>query len=374
VVAEERSDETGYRLLETVRQYAAERLQGEQADDVRHAHARFYLRLAERADLSAVRRGAGQRLDLAIAAQDNLRRALAWAVETGSVTFGLELATSLERFWATHDPGEGMRWFAALFDRPETAAVAPVVRANALRAYGGAADISGDAAAAERCWEQGLAIFRELGDEAGEAVLLHRLAISAQRTGNLERARELVEHSQRIHEQLGNRWGQAQTLGTLGAIARDVGDEPRAFGLLESSLDLAREARVTWWVSGTQAELANLHLNAGRVDEATSCAGESLKLADQMGDRAGRVFGVGLFARIAADRGQHTLARDLWAAVADEDAGAPLGGWRRHRDTFRDRLSALPPAPEESAQPTERTLDEAVALALGQRTVRPKRR
>jgi tetratricopeptide (TPR) repeat protein len=267
-----------------------------------------------------------------------------------------------------------MRWFAALLDRSEAATVAPVVRANALRAYGGAADMSGDAAAAARCWEQSLAIFRELGDEAGEAVLLHRLAISAQRTGDLERARELVEHSQRIHEQLGNRWGQAQTLGTLGAIARDVGDEPRAFDLLESSLDLAREARVTWWVSGTQAELANLHLNAGRIDEALACAGESLHLADQMGDRAGRVFGVGLFAGIAAERGQHTLARDLWAAIAEEDAGAPLGGWRRHRERYRDRLSALPASPAESAQPTERTLDRAVALALGQVSVRPKRR
>ena len=172
-----------YRLLAMVRDYAAGHLDEKTAERVRRAHAQYYLRLAERADLTAVRRGTGQRLDLAIAAQDNLRGALAWAVETGAVSFGLELATSLERFWAIHDPGEGLRWFAALFDRSEAAAVPPIVRANALRAYGGAADMSGEDDAAQAHWQQSLEIFRELGDEAGQAVLLHRLAISAQRVG-----------------------------------------------------------------------------------------------------------------------------------------------------------------------------------------------
>ena len=225
VVPEEHDGEMRYRLLETVRQYAADRLDEPTAEHVRRAHAEYFLRVAERADLTAVRRGAGQRLDLAIAAQDNLRRALAWAVETGSVSFGLELATSLERFWATHDPSEGMHWFAALFDRPETDAVPASLRANALRAYGGAADISGEDAAAQAFWEQSLALFRELGDEASEAVMLHRLAISAQRRGDLARAKELAEASRSIHEKAGNRWGIAQTLGTLGAISRDEGDE-----------------------------------------------------------------------------------------------------------------------------------------------------
>ena len=340
-----------------------EHLDEKTAERVRRAHAQYYLRLAERADLTAVRRGTGQRLDLAIAAQDNLRGALAWAVETGAVSFGLELATSLERFWAIHDPGEGLRWFAALFDRSEAAAVPPIVRANALRAYGGAADMSGEDDAAQAHWQQSLEIFRELGDEAGQAVLLHRLAISAQRVGDLGRAHELVEASHLIHERLANGWGMAQTLGTLGAIARDEGDDRRAVELLEASLELAREARVTWWVSGSLAELANLSLAAGQIDDADRRARESLALAEQMGDRAGRVFGVGLLARVAAERGQHGLARALWAAVEAEDAGAPLGGWRRHRETYREHIIRLvpniTPNPDAAA-----TLDEAIAVAL----------
>ena len=364
VLTEEQDGTMRYRLLETVRQYAGEQLAGDAAIQVRRAHAHYYLRLAERADLTAVSRGAGQRLEIAIRAQDNLRGALAWAIESGSVAFGLELATSLERFWAIHDAREGMGWFASLFARPEASDVAPAVRANALRAYGGAADIAGEDDTARRLWEESLAVFRELDDEPGQAVLLHRLAISAQRRGDLVGARELVDASHLIHERSGNRWGQAQTLGTLGAIARDDGDERRAFELLGASLELAREARVTWWVSGTLAELANLDLNAGRIQEAAGRARESLELADRMADRAGQAFGVGLLARVAFESAHHELARRLWIAVEGEDAGAPLGGWRHHRESYRRRLAGLLPASEHGTAGERPTLEEAVSLAL----------
>ena len=237
----------------------------------------------------------------------------------------------MERYWVTHDPREGMRWFDALLRSPAADDLDAAVRANALRAYGGATDIAGDPNAARELWEQSLELFEALGDEHGRAVMLHRLGISALRRGDLARARELVETSHEIHERNGDRWGKAQTIGTLGAIARDAGDADRAAELIATSAVMAREAGVRWWESGTLAELASLELKAGRIDEAERYAGESLTIADQIGDRGGRVFGVGLFAGIVASRGQFTLAQELWAAVADEDAGAPLGGWRRHR-------------------------------------------
>jgi tetratricopeptide (TPR) repeat protein len=348
-----------------VRQYAEEQLDPADERDLRRAHADHFLKVAQRADLTAVRRGAGQRLDVASGARDNLRAALAWSIATGSVTFGLELATALERYWATHDPREGMRWFGALLDHPDVGQVPPAVLANALRANGGAADIAGEDDIAERLWERSLHLFEELGDEAGQAVLLHRLAISAQRRTDLTRATELVERSHRIHERRGNRWGQAQTLGTKGAIARDLGDEVGAFELLEESARLSRQSGVPWWVSGTLAELANLALNAGRIDESERLARESLALAQEMGDRGGRIFGVGLLARIAAERGRPDTAARLWAAVESEDAGAPLGGWRRHRAAYhavmRDRIGVGDDAFGDRPRPT---LDEAVALAL----------
>ena len=364
VVAEEREGEMQYRLLDTVRRYAAEQLRTEAAEAVRRAHAAYYRQVAERADLTAVQRGSGQRLDIALGARDNLRGALAWAIDSGALQFGLELATSLERFWAIHDPREGAAWFGAIFARQDVAQVDPAVRAHALRAYGGAMDMAGDDDAAERLWGEGLALFRALGDENGEAVLLHRLAISAQRRGDLRAARRLARASHRIHERTGNRWGLAQTFGTLGAIARDAGHGIRASELLEESLRLAREAGVGWWVSGTLAELADLDVGAGRFDVAANRARESLTIADGMGDRAGRLFGVGLLAWLAAEAGRHDVAERLWLAIEGEDAGAPLGGWRRHREAYRERIRSLLPAEGSVLEDEPLSLDEAVAVAL----------
>jgi predicted ATPase/DNA-binding SARP family transcriptional activator len=355
-----------YSFLETVREYALEWLEAApEADDVRRRHVQFFLGIAQGANVSAVRRPGAERLDLVAAAQDNLRSALAWTVGSGSVELGLELACAMERFWVTHDPREGIRWFAALLGRPEAEALPPRLRADALRAFGGATDIAGDDEAAKRLYEQSLASFKELGDEHGQAVLLHRLGISAMRGGNLGQARELVETSQAIHERTGDRWGQAQTVGTLGAIARDSGDDERAIELLDASAAMAREAGVRWWESGMLAERASLSLDAGHLDQAETCARDSLLLAQEIGDRSGRALGVGLFARIAAARGQHEHAMRLWGAVADDSSVAPLGGWRRHRNAFEAHIRRNL-GPDFARLPTERLigLDEAVELAL----------
>jgi predicted ATPase/DNA-binding SARP family transcriptional activator len=363
-----RSADGSFFYLQTIREFALERLQeSSEADEIRRRHCEFFVVVAQAADISAVRRrGGADRLDSAAVAQHNLRAALAWTVESGSVALGLELATALERFWVTRDPHEGMRWFEALLARPEAQAIAPTIRAGALRAFGGATDIAGHDAAAERLYEQSLALFDQLGDESGRAVLLHRLGISALRRSDLANARELVHRSHEIHEQAGNRWGQAQTLGALGAITRDAGEHVRAAELIQASAAMAREAGVRWWESGMLAELASLALNAGCIDEAETRARESLVLADEIGDRAGRVFGVGLLARVCAERGQPERSMTLWASIHDADAVAPLGGWRRHRqahearirDTLGDEMLLV------SADRPLLTLDDAVALAL----------
>jgi predicted ATPase/class 3 adenylate cyclase len=178
-------------MLDTIREYALERLdESPDAEDVRLRHAEYFLAVAESANLSSDRLPSeGQRHDIAIAEQDNIRGALAWALESGSVALGLPLATAIENFWVTHDTEEAMRWFAALFDHPGARAVPPEIRAHALRAYGSAAYISGQAERAMSLWERSLALFEQLGDVLGRAVLLHRLGVSALHRGELERAR-----------------------------------------------------------------------------------------------------------------------------------------------------------------------------------------
>lgn len=357
-------------MLDTIREYAVELLDGApDAVALYRRHAEHFLAVAEEANLNAgTRRPGGQRLDIGLAEQDNFRGALAWALRSESIALGFEIATALEQLWTLDDPNEGSRWFERLFDRPDAELVPPSLRAEALRAYGSSLGIAGHYAAAENVWNQSLALFEQLDDEHGRAVLLHRLGISAMWRGELARARELVEASDEIHSRTGDVWGRAQTVGTLGAIARDEGDERSAFELVRESVMLAREAGVPWWEGGALAELACLALQGGRLDEGEAHARESLAIADRLRDRPGRIFGVGILARVAAERGLCERAGLLWGAIEDEDAGAPLGGWRRHREACAARIRAIagPDFERACAEGRALTLDEAVVAALAE--------
>jgi hypothetical protein len=86
----------------------------------------------------------------------------------------------------------------------------------------------------------------------------------------------------------------------------------------------------------------------------------------ELRDRSDRAFGLGLLACVAAERGQRERAGRLWGAIEDEDAFAPLGGWRRHRQSCEARIREVAGSEFERgrAEGRELTLDDAVSLAL----------
>ena len=131
---------------------------------------------------------------------------------------------------------------------------------------------------------------------------------------------------------------------------------------------LARDAGVPWWESGALAELACLSLNTGLLEEGETHARQSLAIADRLRDRPGRIFGVGILARVAAERSQAERAGRLWGAIEGEDAGAPLGGWRRHREACEARIrqAAGRDFDRGYAEGRDLTLDDAVSLALSE--------
>jgi len=353
-------------MLETVREFALDELErSEDAATLRDGHLVYFLDIAEGANLNAGRlRPGGQRLDIAIADQDNIRRALDWAVERRDLERGLRLLAAMEQFWVVNDPGEGARRHAAVLDLDGD--VDPTVRAEALRSYASSVDIAGNRDLALDLYERSLAIFDDLGDAHGRAVLLHRFGIHAMLDGDFERARGLVGESQALHERHGDTWGLAQTIGTLGAIARDEGDLATASTLVAESAELAEQVGVPWWQSGMLLELAALSLEADRIDDANEMARAGLGLARQLHDYGGRVFGVGVLATVASVRGDPERAGRLWGAIEDDDVRAPLGGWPRHRAACEARLAGSSSSVLEGALASGRhlSLDDAVALAL----------
>ena len=359
-------------MLDTIREYALDALEASpEVDEIRRRHAEYFLTVMQGANLSAGNLApGGQHIEIAALEQDNARAALTWALASGSVELGLKIAVALEQFWVVNDPAEGVRWFQAFFESPDAEAVKPETRAHALRACASSTHIGGDPAGAEELCKASLALFEQLGDEHGRAVLLHRLSITTMIRGDLVKASELVEASERLHERSedwGHRtWGLAQTRGTLGAIERDLGDDGRALELLRESSVLARDAGVTWWRGGVLAELGALSLRAGQLAEAESNARESLTIAAEQRDWSGRIFGVGLLACVAAEHGDLDRAGRLWGAIEDETAFAPLGGWQRHRAECEARILAHsnPELERALAEGRNLELDEAVELAL----------
>jgi predicted ATPase/class 3 adenylate cyclase len=356
-------------VLETIREFARNALDTSgEADAVRRRHAEYFAEVAVGANLNAGNlRPGGQRLEVAIAEQDNVRAALSWALDQGEIELALRSATALEQFWVVNDPREGMRWFADLLERAP-GAVEDETLAHALRAYGSATDVAGEGELAHDLYARSLALFERLGDERGRAVLLHRLGIRAMRQGELDEARSLVETSHAIHERNDDAWGLAQTIGTLGALERDAGNAQHAYELIARSADLALEVGVVWWHAGMVIELGALSLEGGQVDDAERSAREALTLAQGMRDYGGRVFGVGVLACVAAERGDVARAGRLWGAIEDDRVGAPLGGWLRHRGACEARLTSLAGDEFEQARAAGRelSLDEAVEEALGE--------
>ena len=333
-----RFDGERHSLLETIREYALERLEeAGEAEERRRAHAAFFLAFAEEADLSA-EGNYGQRYELVPPDQDNLRAAIDWALASGEIELGLRLAVALEQFWVIADPYEGVRRFEALLARADD--VAPLLRARTLRCLGACRFVSGDYERTQPLMEESLALFRAAGDEEGAAVILHRLAIGSLSMGRPELAREPLQESLALFVRSGNRRGEAESIGTRGYLAEAEGRLEEALDFFEQSRTLAVEVGFDWWVRNMLLAAAEIELKLGRVEEGERSARRSLAAARELDDRRGTVFALAMLAWAAADRGDALQAGLLWGAIEAEEQRGPLGQWKRHRDEYSGHVLA----------------------------------
>ena len=207
-----------------------------------------------------------------------------------------------------------------------------ILRARALRSYGGCHDVAGNAAQARPAYEESRALFQQAGDESGVAIATFRLGAIAKLENDLDVARRLWEESLERFRRIGNRVGELQPLGALGLIELDQGNEERGRAMIMASIEMAREAGWVWWEASYLGELAQLALEAKRYDEAEECAREFLALATRIDSRQDVLFGLAMLARAAAGRGDHARALTLWSAVqAMPDGPSRFGQFDRER-------------------------------------------
>ena len=352
-------------MLETIRELAVEHLDasGERAE-VRRSHAEHYLGVARESKMDAEAVGP-QRHDLVIPERDNLRAALAWSLETGEVELGLELFVSLENYWATSAPEEGLEWAAALLANRGEADEHLVARV--LRVQGGMQNATGQVDASERSWDEAMAILRRVGDERGIAILLHRYSNTAIRRGDVARVRAFAEESLAAHRRAGRfPKGEAQAVSSLAWVARQEGDLQRALELLDESGRMCDEAGFRWWRAGTLANAGDVLVELGRLDEARSRVQQALAISRSMHDRFGVVYELRLLAEVAAAAGDPRRAGVLLGATEAEHQRAPVGPWI-HGSTTPSHLVELddPQFARGREEGRRLELDDAVGIALG---------
>jgi predicted ATPase/class 3 adenylate cyclase len=297
VVDYEQEQDARYRLLETVRQYACEKLaETGEGERVRTRHLAYFLQFAEEASPHLFRTEQLDWLRRLEMEHDNLRAALEWALDgaedkpPGPPEAGLRLANALFRFWL-------MRALCrALGDKPGIA--------SALRLKGFQLFLDHNPSAS-LFFEESLVIYRELGDKSGIASTLYNLGQIAQvNVYDIPAARHFYEESLKLHRETGDRRGMAFALNDLGLLAMDQGDLPAAEAFLEESLSLARELGDK---DGTAMYLTNLGVVAlGQADypQAVKLFEEGLTIAREVGDKqiiAGDLNGLGRVARFRGD-------------------------------------------------------------------------
>jgi non-specific serine/threonine protein kinase len=304
-------------LLETIREYALERLRAEgEEDEYRRLHALHFVDVAERA-WDAIQEGGGAE-DAAYALldveQENLRSAGSWAADAGELAVEMRLAVAQRWFWLVRGHlSEGRR----AFERAIAATGGePALHATALA---GAATFSsrlGAVTEAKGQFEEALALYRELDDLDEISRCIAELGGVAVHERDLERAAQLYTESISLFEQTGNRVRLAVALANLAAIAAEADDPAAAAEHGRRAIALQRENGDADGLGVSLANLARVHLTLGETDAARRALGEAMRIAQRLGYQLLMSYALGAAAELASRDGEPACAARLIGASA----------------------------------------------------------
>ena len=357
VVAETQGTEPRYRMLETIRQYAREKLWAAgEGERLRQQHLAYFVDLAERAEPNLRAFDMVMWLDRLEDELENIRLALEWALES-DIEAQLRLASAL--LWLCHIRGhrnEGIAWLerglsieaAERGDQPFTLR-RTLIRGKALNAIGleiiisyesnraktyleeslalfeelGSAGKQGKAYAltwlanfdsqSKSIQEQNLTIFREIGDKFGAAECLSFLSQVARNNNEYEQALTLAEENLALRREIGDQDGTAFVLMHLGHWAFLQQDYRRAILLLEESLSLFRAVGNKWVLGWGLSLLGDVFLWQRNYEQANKIYEEALAFARDVSDRFWIALNSYNLGAIAWFQGEYTRANHMIA-------------------------------------------------------------
>jgi predicted ATPase/serine/threonine protein kinase len=361
---EQANAEPRFVMLETIREYAREKLETSQEEArTKRAHAAYCLVLAEEEVTEQTRT---ESLDRFALEHDNFRAALEWLTQTRDAEWGLRLGSALFRFWEAREYlAEGRDRLAKLLDM-QGASAPTKSRGRALFAAGVLAGEQRDYASAGTLMKQSLEVARQLKDTQAVAVCLNALAVHARDQGNLSLAHSLFQESLvlwrelrdllaiaralsnmasvlklqgdfehagslyaeclAIFQGLEDRAGVAWSLNYQGDVAREQGDRAGALALYEQALAIFREINDRWGIAGTLADLGTLASEQRDSAAAHALYRESLRIFQELEHKRGTARLLECFACSAAAEFQAERSLRLAGAAAAlrQNIGAPL--------------------------------------------------
>ncbi len=305
-------EEPRFVILETIREYALERLESHgETQAARRAHAAYFLWLAEEAERELGGPQQARWLEQLEEEHDNLRAVMQWSLaqteEEGKMA--LLLGGALGRFWYLRsDFSEGWDFLERALRRGDGGAAS--VRAKALYAAARLHEAQGNHVQAGVLCEQSLALYRELEDTAGVAATLHLLADVAWGRGDLVQARVQAEEALARFQEIDDKGQVAYVLIHLGGLAVEEGEYALAHPLLEESLAIHRELGDTSNIALSLLHLSRLYrLSGGDLAQAHTLLDESLALYRELGDKSCIASCLSLSGMLALSEGDTALAR-----------------------------------------------------------------
>ncbi len=305
-----------FMLLETIHEYVLERLElSGEAEALRRRHADYYLALVEQAEQEW--RGPQQiawwnRLETE---HDNLRAALAWALDRGPADLALRIGAGLYLFWDTHGHLSEGRWWLER-GLAQSSGVSAPVRAKALNAVGYLAVFQGAYGVAKVFLEESVALYRALGDAEGLVSALTNLGfIPLLGQQDDVPAAALLQEAMEWRAAVKNERIIAVLLIFAGLVAVRQGDVERSRELHTESLALCRQIQDLWCISKCLTNLAMLALTEGDHARALPLLQENLQIAQALDDKftlQSSLVGLG---SVAASQGQPVRAARLWGAA-----------------------------------------------------------
>jgi predicted ATPase/DNA-binding SARP family transcriptional activator len=310
-----------YDMLETVREYALDRLAAAGDEDrLRGLHAAHFTAFAQAVDAELTSDPKATWLGRVDAEHANLRAAIAWAGRARDHELELRLVAALARYWRIRGHmREARAWLDGALARSDHQA--PRAHAGALAAAAAVALSQGDYEAMQRFAADALALCEELGDTRGMAEALDRIATAVANQGDLERSTELYERSLALWREVGDERGLGVSTTNVGCLALMQGDLERAIAFSREGLALYERAGQRDLMLHPMFNLGLAELLQGRHADALASFGNGLEIAFELDYRESIALNLeGIAAVHAATGDPERAARLLGAAeeVADQ--------------------------------------------------------